>query len=71
MHRFCIHNGKRKLELATVSVNLVLLEFVYIRWPVFILFYEYILENVEKNLQSDGFREGRSGYSKYTFFFFA
>ena len=23
-HRFCIHNGKRKLKLATVSVNLVL-----------------------------------------------
>ena len=27
------------------------------------------LENVEKSLQSRGFREGRSGYSKDNFFF--
>ena len=42
-HRFCIHNGKRKLKLATCTFRIV-----YIRSPVFVLCCEYILENVEK-----------------------
>ena len=32
-------------------------------------FYFAFLENVEKRLQSGGFREGRSGYSKHNIFF--
>ena len=34
---------------------------------VFILLCNFFLENVEKN-HSQGFREGRSGYSKHNFF---
>ena len=51
---------------AIASAYLVLF---YVRSAIFDLFYEHILENVEKSLQSVGFREGQSGYSKHTYFF--
>ena len=46
-HRFCIHNGKRKLKLATVSANHVLSYFFTSDRQLFLC--EYILENVEKD----------------------
>ena len=47
-HRFCIHNGKRKLMLTNVSANLVLFYFLRVIASFFVLFYEYILEKCGK-----------------------
>ena len=40
-------------------------------YQFFVLLCKYVLENLEESSQSQGFREGRLGYSKHNFFFFA
>ena len=53
--------GRQKLPI--ICENFALYQFLF-------CFVNIVLEKVEKSLQSWGFREGRSGYSKHSFLFF-
>ena len=59
---------RRILKLLIASNNFALLMPDY---QFFVLLCKYVLENLEESSQSQGFREGRLGYSKHNFFFFA
>ena len=59
-----VYKGKRKLKLLITCEN-------FVRFALeqfFIMLWNIILENVEKKIQSGGFREGRSGYRKHNLF---
>ena len=60
-HKFCVYKGKRHLELP-ITCDTELCTFCAL--SDYILLCNYFLEtNMEKSLQSVGFRAGRSGYT--------
>ena len=70
-HKFCVYKGKRMLKLLITCENCT-----FCALTVSILFCKYCFRKCvkkkkkkEKSLQSGGFREGRSGYSKHNFVF--
>ena len=65
-HKLCVYKGNRKLKLLITCENFVL----FCTLTVLFCFVNIFLEKVEKSLQSGVFREGQSGYSKHSFFFF-
>ena len=68
-HRFCIHNGKRKLTLTIVSANLVLLNLFTSDCQFWFCFMKIFWKMWKKVLQSWDVREGWLGYGKHLIFF--
>ena len=70
--RFCCYKGKKKAEIADCLCKHCSFWIFDVRSPVFVLFFKYFLENVEKKfLVGSNFREYCLGNSKHNKFFFS